>query len=287
MPDLDGGHYFLTVLAPVRMDTMIDPVTGRSRSHRQVLAQDLSLLQTGRQTAASPPNDRPSPFAANTLNHLARFVVIDGPAFNGRVSGDALVDRIRGVDPLAPQPVDALATPYLLFAAEVDAHENGPTTLRGYTDVLWATMNHEVRTVFGHCKGFDGVDSAAAFNAFIQARRVETTMPFNDYRADDLTFADDASPLGAVKTAAAVAWRLVTGQAAKPSPATPGSDLPSVLKALFLQQHFTRFAIEAQGLGDAALHARFGAFLAAVRPDEPTPTQPPGEVFAPAAEWAR
>ncbi|MBA3812529.1 MAG: hypothetical protein H0X27_12970 [Caulobacteraceae bacterium] len=286
MPDLDGGHYFLTVLAPVRMDTMIDPVTGRSRSHRQVLAQDLALLRTGRQTAASPPDDPPSPFAANTLNHLARFVVIDGPAFNGRVSGDALLDKIRGVDPLAPQPVDALATPYLLFAAEVDARGDGPTALRTYTDALWATMNQELRTVFGHCKGFDGVDGAARFNAFVEARRVETTLPFNDYRADDPAFAGDASPPGAIGTAVAVVWRLVTGQAAKPSPATPGSDLPSVLKALFLQQHFTRFAIEAQGLDDAALHARFGAFLGAVRPGEPTPTQPPGEIFAPPAEWA-
>ena len=37
MPNLDGGHYFLTVLAPIRTDTMIDPIIGRSRSHRHLL----------------------------------------------------------------------------------------------------------------------------------------------------------------------------------------------------------------------------------------------------------
>jgi hypothetical protein len=78
-------------------------------------------------------------------------------------------------------------------------------------------------------------------------------------------------------------YRQTLGSAAKPLPTAPGSDLPSVLKALFIQQNFTRFAIEAQGLSDAALHARFGAFLGAVRPAEPSPTQKPGEIRAPEA----
>ena len=38
---------------------------------------------------------------------------------------------------------------------------------------------------------------------------------------------------------------------------------------------------------DAALHARFGAFLSAVKPGHASPTQPPGEVRAPHVEWAR
>jgi hypothetical protein len=61
-----------------------------------------------------------------------------------------------------------------------------------------------------------------------------------------------------------------------------------VLKALFVQQHFTQFAIEAQGLDDATLYERFGAFLAAVKPSSKLdPTQPPGEICAPAVEWVR
>ena len=63
MPNLDGGHYFLTVLAPIRIDLMVDKIAGRSRSHRHQLAQKLALLATGRQTAASPPDAWTSTFA--------------------------------------------------------------------------------------------------------------------------------------------------------------------------------------------------------------------------------
>jgi len=54
-----------------------------------------------------------------------------------------------------------------------------------------------------------------------------------------------------------------------------------------VQQNFTRFVIEAQGLDEATLQARFGAFLAAVKPGKAEPTQQPGEIRAPAVDWVR
>jgi hypothetical protein len=343
MPNLDGGHYFLTVLAPVRVDIMIDPdEIGRSRSHRQMLAQKLALIATGKQTAESPPNARPSPFSLNTLNHLARFVIINGPAFNGRMSGDALVSAVRAVNPLAPQPVDQLGTPFLLFAADIDAQAEGDA-LRAYTDALWATMKRDLVIIFGHCVGFDGIDSAEGFYAYIKRCQIETTMPFNDYWPDGLDVKDKSLEIGALKPvgiatvgataiwlailllhgifavfgahnavaewiAAAAMWgvivvpllivlvllmawslyRKVFRQGMTPFPTAPGADLPSVLKSLFIQQHFTRFAIEAQGLSDTDLHARFGAFLGATKPnDTAAPTQQAGEIRAPAAGWVQ
>jgi hypothetical protein len=80
----------------------------------------------------------------------------------------------------------------------------------------------------------------------------------------------------------AVAW--VDRRAKPPFPTAPGSDLPTILKALFLQQHFTDLAIEGQGLDDGALHARFGDFLELARPDQPTPAQVPGECHSIALE---
>jgi hypothetical protein len=344
MPNLDGGHYFLTVLAPIRVDTMVDPIVGRSRSHQQMLAQKLALMPTGRQTAASPKNAKPSPFAANTLNHLARFVIIGGAAFNGRMSGDTLVSVARGINPLTPQPVDRLNTPYLLFAADIDAAGDSAAALRAYTDKLWATMKNDLLVIFGHCAGFEGVvNTAEEFHAYILRCQLETTMPFNDYWPDKLDVGKAQLPTAALKWAAIgagaalalwivalvinglftafgvggifaqvvakiVAWgaivvpllvglavlvgyglyRWILQRGIAPFPAAPGSDLPSVLKVLFLQQHFTRFAIEAQGLDDATLHRRFGAFLAAVKPSSKLdPTQPPGEICAPAVEWVR
>ncbi|QYE35163.1 hypothetical protein KZX46_03900 [Polymorphobacter sp. PAMC 29334] len=314
MPNLDGGHYFLTLLAPVRTGNMIDPVTGASRSHPHLLRQALALLSAGRQTAASPPDAPPSPFARNTLNHLTRFVMIDGPAYNGRESGDSLVGLLHSTDPLVAQPVDVLTTPFLLFAADVDAQSlDGPTALRRYTDTLWTTMRPELDATFGHCLGFDTVTDAAAFNAYVVRCQIETTMPFNDYWADGLVA--PAAPLGAVAAVAAVvvaaalyvavtrgwpgialalgmialllygAWRFIIGWGARPFPTAPDSDLPSVLKALFLQQAFTSFASKAQGLDDATLHAHFGTFLAATDPAAASPALFPGEVAAPQVEW--
>lgn len=315
MPDLDGGHYFLNVLAPVRTGSSIDPVTQASRSHRHLLAQHLALLPTGRQTSASPPGAKPSPFSRNTLNHLTRFVIIDGPAYNGRESGNTLAALVRGVDPLVAQPVDVLTTPFLLFAADVDAQGiDGPAALRRYAETLWTTMRGEIDTIFGHCIGFDGIADAAAFHAYLVRCQIETTMPFNDYWADGLVA--PPAPMGAVKVIAAVGvavavyaivtrgwwgvalaagivalllygvWRYFLGWGAKPFPTAPDSDLPSVLKALFLQAAFARFAIDAQGIDDAALYARFGGFLAATRPADPAPALGAGEVTAPMPGWA-
>lgn len=337
MPNLDGGHYFLTVFAPIRTGGMIDPVVGRTRSHRQLLAQKLALIPTGRQTQASPADAWPSPLARNTLNHLARFVIVDGPAFNGRVSGDALWALVRKTNPLTPQPVDRLPAPYLVFAADLDG-QTDDNPLGAYAAALWATMRHDLEQIFGHCEGFDGIETAEAFEAYIRRCQVETTMPFNDYWADGLKASDLKLPLAPliVVGAAAAGWlaatalhgvlaltgvtggladvcaaaarwawlalpallalaglcvyglyRAVMQAGARPFLTAPGSDLPSVLKALFLQQQFTRFAIEAQGLNDDDLHTRFGGFLGAVRPADPQPTQAAGEIRGPDVAWPR
>lgn len=346
MPDLDGGHLFLTVLVPVRTDVMLDPVVGRSRSHRHMLAQKLALIPTGRQTAASSPDGWTSPFSRNTRNHFARLAIIDGPAFNGRTSDDTLVGLLKGTDPLVAQPADALTHPFLLFAADVDAQgtTDVATALRAYTDALWATMRDDLLVIFGHCVGFEGVADVDAFFAYIRRCQVETTMPFNDYWLDGLPLQPDkpgAGAAGIVKPAAytlcalgavwlaavlidvanvalgvhgdlprlasrIAVWGVVLGlgaivvvgivgwlayrwamaKGAQPLPTAPGADLPTVLKSLFLQQQFTRFATDAQGLDDGALHARFGAFLAAVEPAASQPTQSAGEVRSDRAEWA-
>ena len=341
MPNIDGGHCFLTVLAPIQVDTMVGPVVGRSYAHQHQLAQKLALLATGRQTAASPPDAWPSPFAANQLNHFARFVIINGPAFNGRVSPNTLIARARDINPLTPQPVDLLNTPYLLFAADIDAPE-GEASVRAYIHTLWDTMQSDLKVIFDHCEGFAGVNSAERFYDYIKRCQVETTMPFNDYWLDGLALPKTQLPtgpllgtaaiailallawlavlfingmlflldieggftevvanavalgaiivpllIGAVLLVAFVLFGWVRRRSAVPFPTAPGADLPTVLKALFLQQQFTRFASEVQGLDDHALHRQFGAFLDAVKPSEASPTQQPGQVRAPDAEWPR
>ena len=356
MPNFDGGHYFLTVFAPIRTASIVEPFLGRAISHEHLLAEKLSMLPTGEQTVKSVSVAGAafqSPLSRNSINHLARFVIIDGPAFNGRASQDLIIASLQKINPLVPQPVDRLTTPYLLFAADLDAPGDGPGAgeagLRAYTDELWATMREDLQDIFRHCYGFENVTTAEGFHDYIRRCQVETTMPFNDYWANGLVgelkklgLLDVKLPLGATKftgilavatlivwlgalalttwfglgartgprvhiVAEVAAWgplavaatfgllalaiyqlyQWVMKSGARLFPRAPGSDLPTVLKSLFIQQNFTRFAIEAQGLDDAALHQRFGSFLAVVQPSAATPTQAPGEVRADQVEWLR
>ncbi|MDV3459143.1 hypothetical protein RZN05_19255 [Sphingomonas sp. HF-S4] len=72
-------------------------------------------------------------------------------------------------------------------------------------------------------------------------------------------------------------WVLWKGR--QPYPASPGADLRNVLKGLYLQQAFTRFAMEQQRRDPAERGAAFRTFLAATRPaDLDGPTQPAGVI---------
>ena len=327
MPNFDGGHYFLTVLAPV----MVGASAGAdSFSHRQRLLEALARMPTAEVTTSSRGEGGNSPFARNTATHLARFVLIDGPAFNGRLSGDTLIGKLAGVDPLAQQEADRLSTPFLLFAADFDAADGSDAELRRYTDTLWSTMQPELREVFGFCYGFEAVTSAERFFDYVKRCQVETTMPFNDYWPEGAVekLSEMPVPIGKIRAGALAAggivaawlaslllgavlpdgplrewaafvarwgllvvplmlaaaalylyslYRRVMARGREPFP--EGAKLPEVLKALYLQQQFARFAIDTQGKSDADLHAAFGAFLARHRPgDLAGPTQPPGVI---------
>jgi hypothetical protein len=76
-------------------------------------------------------------------------------------------------------------------------------------------------------------------------------------------------------------FALVNARASKRFPFKPGSDLPSVLKALYLQREFGAFVIAAQNnrLTDAQLQASFAAFVTTHLPDQNRqPTQDAGRI---------
>lgn len=92
-----------------------------------------------------------------------------------------------------------------------------------------------------------------------------------------------ATVLGAIVTGvaafAAVAYANKNGE--KPLPPAKYDDLPSVLKALYLQQKFADFVIDAQGASPDELYRDFGAFLKKHKPsDKFEPSQPPGVISA-------
>ena len=155
MPTFDGGHYFLTVLVPVKTK----PIPDGSASPVHALRKRLAMLPPAQQTPACC--DDQSPFARNTRNHFARFVVIDDVAYNGRVTENSICLLIRNalskkkINLVEAQPQDHLTCPFLLFAAEIDAASGADAERDSYLATLWATMEQELREIFTHCEGFD------------------------------------------------------------------------------------------------------------------------------------
>jgi hypothetical protein len=324
MPNLDGGHYFLTVLAPIdnRRPVVHDGIRS-SPVHR--VREALETLPTALQSPATEQIGLNSPFSRNTRTHFARFAVLDDVFYNGRDPVDSIVSAVAGPNPIQPQPVDALACPYLLFVADFDPAVNDETEPRSYLEALWDIMPRELEAVFGHCYGFAAVRDRAAFADFVIACQVETTMPFNDYwvgapplpnrlpwfvvapviaalASVGLAFwiphvwaapahAQFVAWLGAtvalLLAALGVDYGLVMTLGQRPFPSAPNATLPHVLKALYLQQAFTRFAAAHQGDDPATLRRAFAAFVEQDRPDDLAgPTQGPGVVKTSAGQGA-
>ncbi len=308
MPNRDGGHYFLTALTPIHADPC-EGTQGMITSPTAAVREALATLPTAAQSKASIDSGRSSPFARCHRTHLARLVVIDQPAFNGRTPGNSLVDALRKTDLLAPGPVDTLTRSWVLLAVDFDPGDGPADGLHDYLAGLWDVMSDELRSVYAHCYGFtDSVRDRGGFARYIIRCQVETTMPFNDYgtvppvlptlpvkgmAALAAIFIIAATILGgragigwgvlaflgSAAIALGAAYRFVAVRGSKPFPTAPGSDLRTVLKALFLQQQFARFAIAQQGAGADELYAAFGAFVATYRPgDVAGPTQAPGVI---------
>ena len=312
MPNLDGGHYFFTALLPIDNHGIVEHGPFKS-SPVHMVRDALEALPTAQQTREAEKIGIQSPFAGSLRTHFVRIFVIDAPAYNGRDSGDTLVSTIMGINPLQAQPVDRLACHYLAFVADFDPAGDGADEPRSWLEELWSLARPELCSVFQYCFRFDPHGDGAAFANFVTKGQIETTMSFNDYwtitppipnlTGDQLAIAPALGALAAIGLAAMghLAWWvglgltvvfaaagvvfdyfLINYLGGKPFPTAPNSTLRDVLKALYLQQAFTRFAVAQQGASPAQLRAAFADFVAKTRPDDLSgPTQPPGVVRSP------
>lgn len=332
MPNFDGGHYFLTALVPVCQGLTKDPAGGnRCLSHVHAIKEVLASLPTENQDPYGPAGVNlaegmltTAPFSRDLRTHLARMVVIDDVAYNGRQHQDAIRTAIRGPNPVLTEAVDHLPWTYLLFVSDFDAVDGSRATLTTYLRGLWSVMGYELGAVFEHCQGFDPADGEASFVALIERGQIETTMSFNDYywtagqgQGESLLWQGAGGPVSRTREAvlppglallalgllafwsglrggllilallaalaAAIYWlyRRVLSLGFLPFPTAPRSDLPSVLKALYLQRRFIRFMVEQQGKSPEALKAAFADFVAEHRPHDPSaPTQKPATYFS-------
>ncbi len=314
MANIDGGHYFLTTLIPLNVDPQRG-ADGSFTSPSHVLREALATLPTAQQSPACVEAGFNSPFARCARTHFVRAVLITQPMFNGRDGGNALLQGFRKINLLAHEPVDRLSRPYLMFNADFDARaDERDGGLASWAAGLWARAEPELRAVFASCLGFGQVTDAAGFAGWLKRCQIDTTMSFNDYSVPtvdlhgytvhDLVvrFAACAVLLSALVIALVIGaslslwWllalvpvalvasglavlRLLWVRGSRPFPTGANTDLPSVLKSLHVQQRFALFAADVQGQDAATLHARFGGFLADVRPgDLDAPTQPSGVI---------
>lgn len=189
---------------------------------------------------------------------------------------------------------------------------------KSYARKLWDTMGPELEEIYRNCVGFDGVDSADGFAEYLDRCHVETTMPFHDYYLKLPKFNELSVPkllaailvpagigllalvlwlfgmssllgistlllfiLGFIiaAVAAVLSARYALSNGSKPLPPGEYDDLPSVLKALYVQQTFADFAIDHQGADADKIYEDFGAFLETHKPaDKMSPTQNPGVI---------
>lgn len=333
MADLDSGHLFLTWLIPIKNGA---PTDAHAPSYEQSLRIELAKLPPAHQTPVTQKLPFNSPFARNRRNHFARMFVLDDVIYNGRNGQDAIVSTIQGENTIYPKPIDQLNCAYLVFTVDIDAIEKdgdplpkslsdtGQKRVRlAYAQLLWDTMEEEIRAIFSNCFGFEKVQSGADFGAYLDRCHVETTMPFHDYYLSLPEFHTlPAKPLiwlvavpgvvglvgllvrilgmeslfgintlllaflGLALAAVAFVWavKYAISNGSKPLAPAKYDDLPSVLKALYTQQRFADFAVKAQGMEPQALHAAFGEFLAATAPHDVTaPTQAAGVISADAS----
>jgi hypothetical protein len=309
MPNLDGGHYFFSAVVPICNVGIVEH-EGMKSSPVHMLRETLETLPTALQSHAAEKIGIQSPFARSRRTHFVRLFVLDQPFYNGRDHADALISAIKGTDLLAAEPVDSLACPYLMVMIDFDPVDpDGKGEPRAYFEELWGLMEEELKAIFAYGYGFSKVTDARSFADFILPCQLETTMPFNDYWVG-------APPLKALSKAtlafAPIAglilpwlalwmgwgrWPMALGLSiillllgllfdywlimSRGSKPFPSSDAPlkQVLKSLYLQQAFTRFATEQQGQDAAAVGPAFRAFLHKYAPDDlDNPTQPPGVV---------
>ena len=205
MPTFDGGHYFLTALVPIRTHTVDDGHAVTSPVH--ALRKRLSMLPNATQI---PGGGGQSPFARNTRNHFARFVIIDDVAYNGRVGRNTLLSGLLGTVLTTPQPQDHLKCPFLLLAVEFDAKDGSDQERDSYLVELWNTMGKELGEIFEFCQGFDTKNmDGRKFAAYVARCQLETTMSFNDYYIEPYNFVSWPYKTATIVVAAALILALV------------------------------------------------------------------------------
>jgi hypothetical protein len=325
MPTFDGGHYFLTALVPIRTDTVEDELArtspvhalrkrldmlptaaatpahrgGRSpfarnkRNHfvRFVIIDDVEY--NGREQGGKFLSLIGNPLVAQPQDHLSCPFLLFTAEFDAKSGADG--ERDSYLAELWHSMADELRHIFRFCQGFDDRVKDEVSFAKYIADCqLETTMSFNDYYV-------DSVDKlliqpakkplwVAAIIALglIGALVFVVAKLFMQPLALDWRFAIGVAicVVGALVIALTVLYVAVMAAGAKPFPAAPDSDLPTVLKSLHLQRAFTHFAIgsQMQAVGtDAAsaqkLYDDFAKFIADNKPANlDDPTQAPGVI---------
>jgi hypothetical protein len=185
-----------------------------------------------------------SPMAKVPQTYLCRFYILDDVYIESR-PGNSAPDTWSDYLPVVPDWLRAAVLPKHdhLQSKYIVFSSNFHGDLVSYLNGMWMAISDEIKEVFGFCYGFDGVDNADKFVRYMKKCQLNVALFFNGSTDDPLE---------------------------------------EQLKALYLKQEFSRFAVEHQGLPTAELRKKYQEFISRVAPTNVGfPSWTPGQYVLP------
>ncbi|MES2943123.1 MAG: hypothetical protein V4772_09675 [Pseudomonadota bacterium] len=228
--NISGSAYALTILSPIREGIVEGHEIAYADKVRDTL-QNWNLL----------PN---SPMTEVPQTYLCRYFVLND-VYVESLPGGSAPDTLNDWLPVVPDAIrrwvmpgqDHLKSRYLVFSCNFHGGPNGDVD--GYLQGMWNAISSHIREAWRYCYGFEKVNDAASFAAYMKKCQLPASLFFVGSNDDPL---------------------------------------PEQLKALYLKQEFSRFAVANQGLDASTLRANYSAFSQRVAMmDLSSPTWQPGK----------
>jgi hypothetical protein len=185
-----------------------------------------------------------SPMAKVPQTYLCRYFILDD-VYTESLPGASVFDTFSDVLPVVPNRVrqGVLPAEEHLKSKYLVFSTNFHGDLDSYLHGMWMAIGPDIKRIWQYCYGFDQVDDAAGFADYIKKCQLNVALFFVGSNDDPLE---------------------------------------EQLKALYLKQELSRFAIEHQGLSAAELKKEFQQFIAQVAPtDLKAPSWLPGQYRLP------
>jgi hypothetical protein len=145
-----GQAYGLTLFSPILPGATADGVP-----HDSAIRAELQTLLRANE----------SPLVREPTTHLARWVVIDHPAFEG-----------------IPADVDQFRSSYLLFTSNFDAGSaSDRAALDRYLESIRTTLPDVLDRLYAHCVGYPGASDRTGFLAYMRQCQIPTSFLFGAY----------------------------------------------------------------------------------------------------------